>query len=82
LLLLIAALAPIQSPLESGALALSYPLVYWFLLFDGWLSALPALAAFALLGYQFLSIKKTGSPLNSLKLVSFQAISFPGRTSY
>jgi hypothetical protein len=64
LLLLIAAIAPIQTPLESGALALSYPLVYWLLLFDGWLSALPALAAFALLAYQFLSIKK---PLLSSK---------------
>lgn len=52
LLLLIAALAPSLSPLESGALALSYPLTYWLLLLDGPIPALPALCACALIGYQ------------------------------
>ncbi len=61
LLLFIAAIAPAQSPLESGALALSYPLAHWLLLFDGWFPALPALAAFSVVALQIYWIVKGGS---------------------
>lgn len=49
LLLLVAALAARGSDLAIGATALSFPLVYFLLLADGWVGALPALGGLALL---------------------------------